>query len=184
MPTVYRRRIRQSKPDEIPVHAVENELVPLVMYGGAHCDDTCCFLALERGGLESRIERISHKNGFEKPRVHFNEADQLVADHVRKESRAGRGECQNLKPVCERRRMAERPAVFDIVVDRMIVQTHGLEGGEVRLADRSRWRSKHLANAKFIEGSLRNYRMLSPVWHVQAARSWLPEGKRARSIKL
>src|SRR3546814_17407614 len=58
---------------------------------------------------------------------------------------------QHLEAVGEEAGVAARPAVFDIVVDRMVVARSSLEGGELRLGDRSRRHVEAFADPQFVE---------------------------------
>jgi len=63
----------------------------------------------------------------------LGERDQRVADGKRKIAGPRRGETQDLEAVRQQSRVAALAAIFDIVMDRVIVGRKGLEGGEMRL---------------------------------------------------
>ena len=62
-----------------------------------------------------------------------------------------RGEAQHLEAVRERSRMTALAAVFDVVMDRMVIAGHRLERGEVGVGDGAAGDVKTVADAEVIE---------------------------------
>ena len=65
----------------------------------------------------------------------LDKGDQRVADDMGEGAGAGGRKAQHLKPVCQGAGMAALAAVFDIVVDRVIVGGDRLERREIGLGD-------------------------------------------------
>src|SRR5947209_6074229 len=63
----------------------------------------------------------------------------------------GRGKAQHLKAVRERTGMAALAAIFDVVMDRMIVARDRLEGGEIRVGDGTARDIEALADREVLE---------------------------------
>src|SRR5690348_8550708 len=82
---------------------------------------------------------------------------------MREGAGAGGGERQHLKPVRQRAGMAAVAAVFDIVMDRVVVGRDGLEGREMRLGHRSRRDVEALADRQILEIAALGEAMLMPV---------------------
>src|SRR5271167_271506 len=67
---------------------------------------------------------------------------------------AGGGEAKNLKAMRERRRMAALPAIFDIVMDRVIVGRDRLERGKMRLGHGAARDCETLADRQVLEPAI------------------------------
>lgn len=89
-------------------------------------------------------------------RARLDHPDQRGADFVRKGSRAGGGEAEDLQSMRQRARKPERAAIFSVVMDRVIVEAHRLKGREIRVADRPGRERIAIADAKVGESSGRN----------------------------
>src|ERR1700704_6396206 len=76
---------------------------------------------------------------------------------------AGGGEAQHLKPVRERAGMAAFAAIFDIVMDRMVVGRNRLKRGEIGLGDRAAWNVEALADREILEKPALRKPVLPPV---------------------
>ena len=114
------------------MHAVEHEFALLVVHGRAHRDDAGGALLFQFDDLERRIERVALDYAGEKTRGLFEEGDEGIRDLVRKLPGACGREADDLKPVREQSGIATPAAIFDIVMDRMIVAGDELEGCEIR----------------------------------------------------
>src|SRR5437763_17085138 len=82
---------------------------------------------------------------------------------MREGAGAGRGEAKHLKAVCERARMAALAAIFDIVMDRVVVGRDRLERGEIGIGDGSARDVKALAERQILEISALRKPMLAMV---------------------
>ncbi len=67
------------------MHAIEHEFALLIVHGGAHRDDAGRPLRHKLGDRQRRIKRVAGINGFEEFRADLDEADQLLADDMRKQ---------------------------------------------------------------------------------------------------
>src|SRR5258708_34908694 len=76
---------------------------------------------------------------------------------------AGRGEAQYLEAMRQRPGVAALAAIFDIVMDRMIVGRDRLEGGKIRLGDGPARDVKALADRQILEIPALRKAVLSPV---------------------
>src|SRR4051794_5202328 len=63
----------------------------------------------------------------------------------------GRRETEYLKPVCQRAGMAALTAIFDIVVDRVVVGRDGLERGEIGIGDGAARDVENFADREVLE---------------------------------
>ncbi len=61
------------------------------------------------------------------------------------------------------RRIAQPLAIFDVVMDRMIVQAHRLEGDEIRVADGARGQRVDLADGELVEAAQRHDAMFGRI---------------------
>jgi len=76
---------------------------------------------------------------------------------------AGGGEAQHLKPVRERAGMAAFAAIFDIVMDWVVVGRNRLEGGEIGLGDGAAGNVEALADRQILEKPALRKPVLPPV---------------------
>ena len=120
------------------MRTVQHQFAFLVVDGGAHHDDSRRALGNQFGDLQCGIERVAGIDGVEEFGVDLDEANQAFADDMGKQARARRGEGQYLKTVGERSAIAQRFAIFDVVMDRVVVEADGLEGGEIAVAQGAR----------------------------------------------
>ena len=67
---------------------------------------------------------------------------------------AGGGEAENLKAMCKRRRMAALAAIFDIVMDRVIIRRDRLKRGEMRLGHSAARDCETLADREVLEPAI------------------------------
>src|SRR5882724_12926283 len=111
---------------------------------------------------ELGIERITRIDAFEKFRGLLHEADQLLADLVRKGAGADRRERHHLKAVRQHAAVTLRAAVLDVIVDRMVIARKHLERREMRLGDGAAWRAEGFANFQVVEGAL--FRYVKRLW--------------------
>src|SRR6185437_302302 len=95
--------------------------------------------------------RSARIDGFEELRVDLDEADQAFADDMRKKPRTRGSKRQHLKPMRQGSGVAQRLAIFDVVMDRMIVEAHRLERGEIAVAQRARRIAEDLAHFQFVK---------------------------------
>src|SRR5437763_8985005 len=86
-------------PQQILVLAAEHQFAVLVMDGRGHHHNAGRALREERRDGVRRIERVARIDAFEKFAGLLDEADELVADHVRECAGADRGEGEYLKAV-------------------------------------------------------------------------------------
>src|SRR5205814_7924147 len=77
--------------------------------------------------------------------------DERIADDVGKGSRASGGKAQHLKAMGERSRVAPLAAIFDVVMDRMVVGRDSLERGEIGVGDGSARDVEALAEREILE---------------------------------
>src|ERR1044071_5436253 len=70
---------------------------------------------------------------------------------MRKGARPGGGEAEHLKPVRQRSRMAALAAIFDIVMDRVIVTGDGLKRREIGIGHRTARDVEALADCEILE---------------------------------
>src|ERR1700712_4384402 len=87
----------------------------------------------ERTYLEQRIERVAAIDRLEGARGLCEEPDRAIADAWRKAPRPRRTLDGDLQAVRQQVAVAARPAIFAVVVNRMIVAAGQLESGEHRL---------------------------------------------------
>src|SRR6185312_14777982 len=153
-------RMSVLQPEEIFVNAVEDEFGFLVVDGGAHRDDAGRVLRHQFGDLQRGIERVAGIDRLQEFRAYLDEADQAFADDMWKQPRARSREAQNLEPMRQRRGVTELPAIFDVVMDRMIVEADGLERREVRIADGARGAFENLADSKLLKAAQRQDAMI------------------------
>ena len=81
----------------------------------------------------------------------LDERDQRLADHMREGAGASGGEAQHLKAVRQRAGMAALAAIFDVVMDRVVVGRDGLEGGKISFGDGAARDVEALADRKILE---------------------------------
>src|SRR5439155_22813514 len=93
----------------------------------------------------------------------LDEGDERLADHMRENAGAGGGEAQHLKPVRQRAGMAALAAIFDIVMDRVVVGRDGLERGEIGLRDGAARNVEALADDEILEKPAFRKPVLPPV---------------------
>src|SRR4051812_46003997 len=106
------------------------------MDGRGHHHNAGRALRDERRDGVRGIERVAWVHAFEETTRLLDEADLLVADHVRKRAGADRREGEYLKAMRQQSAQAMRLAERDVVVDRVIVAGQHLEGGKMRFGDR------------------------------------------------
>src|SRR4029079_16997622 len=131
---------------QVFVFAGEYELARLIVDGRRHHHNAGRALRGQRRDDEDRIERVADMDAFEKLRRLFDEADQTIADQVRKRSRARGRETEYLKAMRQHPAQAARLAIFDVVVDRVIIRGEHLESGEMRLRHGAARAAKNLAD--------------------------------------
>jgi len=118
--------------------AGQHQLALLVVYRRGKGDDTGRALRRQIRNLEHRIERIAGIDRLQEFRRLLGKGDQRVADGERKIAGPRCGETQDLEAVRQHPWMAALAAIFDVVMDRMVVQADGLERGEIRIRQRAR----------------------------------------------
>lgn len=120
---------------QIHVPAIQHQFPVLVVNGGLHRHQPGCTLGFEFSHRQFRIERVVGENTLEEFCLDFNKANQGVTDHVREQARTGGGKAQDLQAMGKRTFQAALAAIFGIVVDRMIVARHCLEGRKIGIGD-------------------------------------------------
>ena len=105
----------------------------------------------QRRDLEHRVERVAGIDRLQKFRRLLDKGEQRIADRMGKGAGAGGGKAENLKAMCKRRRMAALAAIFDIVMDRVIIRRDRLKRGEMRLGHRAAWDVETLADREILE---------------------------------
>jgi hypothetical protein len=103
------------------VLAGEHKLAALVVDRGCHDHDAGRALGLERRDAKLGIERVADVDGFEESAGNLGECDQAIAGRVREAAGAGCRERQHLKTVGQHVPMTVPPAIFQVVMDRMVV---------------------------------------------------------------
>src|SRR5262249_27737884 len=82
---------------------------------------------------------------------------------MREGAGAGRGEAKHLKPVRQRAGVSALSAIFDVVMDRVIVAGHGPERGKIGLGHRAARDVEPLADLQVLEIPALRKLVLSPV---------------------
>src|SRR5262249_60338315 len=103
----------------------------LVVDGNGDGDDPGRALWRQRGNFQHRVERVAGKDRLQEFRGLLDKSQQRVADRVGEAARPRGGEAQDLEAVGERRRQTALPAIFDIVMDRVVVDGEGLKRDEM-----------------------------------------------------
>src|SRR5437763_117897 len=101
-------------PQQILVLAAEHQFAVLVMDGRGHHHNAGRALRDQRRDGVRRVERVANIHAFEESRRLLDEADQSVADHVRKRSGADRREGEHLKSVLQESTQSMRLTEFDV----------------------------------------------------------------------
>src|SRR5215472_16193071 len=112
--------------------AGKDKLILLVVHGDRERDDAGRSLRRQRRDLQHRIKRVAGEYGFQKFRGLLGKGDQRVTDLMGEGAGAGGGEGEDLEAVGERSGVAALTAIFDIVMDRMIVGRDRLKCGKMR----------------------------------------------------
>src|SRR6266480_5877736 len=131
--------------------AAQHEVVVLVVHSYRDRHDPGRALRLQRCDGEARIERVAWIDRLQKFRGLLDESDQRLADHMREGAGASGGEAQHLKAVRQRAGMAALAAIFDVVMDRVVVGRDGLEGRKISLGDGAARDIEALADRKIFE---------------------------------
>ena len=108
-------------------------------------------IPVERCGVSAAISSVTGMDRLQKFRGLLDKRDQRIADGEREAAGARSGEAQNLEAVRQRARMAAPAAVFDIVMDRMIIAREHLESGEMSLGHRTARDIETLADDQILE---------------------------------
>src|SRR5947209_8548422 len=82
---------------------------------------------------------------------------------MRESAGAGGGEAQHLKPVRQRAGMAALAAIFDIVMDRVVIARNGLERGEIGVSDGSARNVEPLADREILKEAAFGKAVLPPI---------------------
>src|SRR5262245_37002896 len=130
------------------------------MDGELKGDDSGGASRFQLAHFEQRIERVAAIDRLQEARRLLQEADQRIADDMRKDASAGGALNCHLQPVCQQVAMAARTAVLAIVMDRMIVAAGQLEGSEQRLGLGARVDVELLAELQVLEPVCRSEAML------------------------
>ena len=126
---------RAAFSEQVFLFAGQHEFALLVVHGHRDRDDPGCTLRGQRRDRQTRIERIAGIDRFQEFRRLLDKRDQRIADDMGEGAGAGRGKAQHLKPVRQRAGMAALAAIFDIVMDRVVVGRDGLKRREIGLGD-------------------------------------------------
>jgi hypothetical protein len=133
------------------VLAREHQLGALVVNRRRHDHDPGRALGYQRGDDELGIERVADMDRREEPAGKLGERDQALGDRMREAAGPGRGERQHLQPVRQQVGMAVGAAIFDVVMDRMIVAGEELERGEMRRRNRAAGIAENFADPEVRE---------------------------------
>ena len=79
---------------------------------------------------------------------------QRIADYMREGAGPGRGKAENLQTMRERRRQPARAAIFDVVMDRVIIGGKGLKRRKMGLGHGAARDRKALADPQILEPTL------------------------------
>src|SRR5262245_14064360 len=115
---------------KVLVFAIADQFTILVMDGELQANDAGGSPRLQLAHFEQRIERVATVDRLQKTRRLLQEADQRIADDMRKDAGARSALDRHLQAVGQQVAMAARPAVLAVVMDRMIVAARELKGGE------------------------------------------------------
>ena len=121
------------------------------MDGDRDRHDPGAALRRQRSDFEARVKRVAGIDRLQEFRRLLDKGDQRRADDMGKSARSGGGEAQHLKAVRQGARMAALAAVFDIVMDRVVVGRDGLEGREIGLGDGAARNVEPLADRQVLE---------------------------------
>lgn len=110
--------------------AVQDEFAALVVDGGAQADDAGGSVGGEFVDFEGGVDGVAGVDRGEEAGGLFEEGLEGVFDHVGEEAGAGGGLDGDLVAVGEEVGVAVAAAVFDVVVDGVVVAGGGLEGEE------------------------------------------------------
>src|ERR1700677_2870539 len=109
----------------------------------------------ESNNLQSRIKRVSGMYFLERLAGRLGKRDEHVSDVLRKERCPGSREREYLQPMHYRGCVSVTPRILHVVVNRMIVSRHGLEGRGVRVGECAAWCAEDFANAQVFKSSRR-----------------------------
>src|SRR5205814_5256462 len=131
--------------------AAQHQVVVLVVHSYRDRHDPGRALRLQRCDGEARIERVAWIDRLQEFRGLLDERDQRLADHMREGAGASGGEAQHLKAVRQRAGMAALAAIFEVVMDRVVIGRDGLEGRKISLGDSAARDVEALADRKVLE---------------------------------
>src|ERR1700720_2477709 len=157
------RRLGVAFLQQVFLLAGQDELVLLVVYADPDRHDSGGALWGQRRDGEARVQRVAGIDRIQELRRLLDERDQRVADHMGEGAGAGGGEAQHLKPVRQRAGMAALAAIFDIVMDRMVVGRYRLKGGEIGVGDGAARNVEALADRQILEKPALRKTVLPPV---------------------
>src|ERR1700723_1808200 len=109
----------------------------------------------ESNNFESRIECVSGMYFLEKFAGRLGKRDEHISDVLRKERCPRSREREYLQAMHYRGCVSMAPRILNVVVNRMIVSRHRLEGRGVRIGECAAWCAEDFANAQIFKRSRR-----------------------------
>src|SRR5690606_33230411 len=97
-----------------------------------------------------RIGRVSGEDRLQEFGREAGDRHQGILDQVREVASPRCGLDQHLHAVCEQPRKAERLAILQVVMDRMVIATRQLKGGEERVRLGPGWYVEGLADGEIL----------------------------------
>src|SRR6185312_6868892 len=138
-------------PEQVFLLAAQHQLVLLVVDRHRDRHHPRRALRQEARHRQHRIERVAGIDRLQEFRRLLDKGDQRVADHMREIAGPGGGKAQHLEAVSEQPVMTLRPAILDVVMDRVVVARDSLKRGEIGLGDGTARNVEGLADGQIVE---------------------------------